>query len=423
VSRFIRSGEERDLQVAWEDVPKDGGPDAHQKPVRAALCSVPFLSARDWLCGPETNTRRSPNLAKGRRAWVWDYLEGEWRRPKRMDLYPGQVLVVAAETGGYDAMTGWDPEAKDPVPLVPSRKETAQESADSAQDAEDLSSSRWKTIARHGYEAGQAAAEIATQVGLEKRLVQLLELAGRWHDAGKAHGAFQGSIRSEDRPRRSDLAKAPPSAWPRRHLYQFADGSDVRRGFRHELASTLALFAVLRRYKPDHPALLGPWSELLTACGTPAELKRADGEPGPLEREVLALDVHDFNLVAFLVCSHHGKVRARWYAAPADQTYRARRSEDMPIRGVREGDVLPAIDLSDAAGEAHVVPEVTLTLAPASAGLSPRTGASWIDRVHDLLQAHGPFTLAWLEAILRAADVRASRLETPDPLLTQEVLA
>jgi CRISPR-associated endonuclease/helicase Cas3 len=50
-------------------------------------------------------------------------------------------------------------------------------------------------------------------------------------------------------------------------------------------------------------------------------------------------------------------------------------------------------------------------------GLSPRTGASWTDRVLGLLDRYGPFALAYLEALLRAADQRASRSKVADPLL------
>lgn len=53
-------------------------------------------------------------------------------------------------------------------------------------------------------------------------------------------------------------------------------------------------------------------------------------------------------------------------------------------------------------------------------GLSPRTGASWRERCLGLFNRFGPAGLAYLESLLRAADVRASRRETSDPTLAQE---
>lgn len=413
VSRFIRSGDERDVQVFWVDVDDDAtAPERTIRPTREALCAVPFIAAREWLFGK--GTRLAPN----RRAWVWSYLEDRWLTPKKTDVYPGQVLLVTAATGGYDPELGWDAGAKGPVPVVSLSQAGPQEHADSAEEVEDLSAFGWKTIACHGQEAGQAALNLAVRLGVPERLRRLLELAGRWHDVGKAHPAFQGSIRHADRPQREDLAKAPSPAW-RRPLYAFSDGTERRPGFRHELASTLALFAVLRRHRPDHPALLGPWRDVLEACGQPPDLEPAGSGSTPtrIEEEVLALNAPDFDLLAYLVCAHHGKVRARWYAAPDDQ--RGARGDQLPIRGVFERDTLPELTLCAADGSTAPLPASTLTLGPAEAGLSPRTGQSWIERVEGLLTQHGPFALAWLEALLRAADVSASRLTTSDSLLAR----
>lgn len=437
VSRFIRSTEERDLQVAWFDVaPIETGPAAARRPRREELCAVPFTKAQEWLFG-----KSSKRLQPGRRAWVWDYLDGSWRRAERADLYPGQVVVVSADSGGYSPEHGFDPDQRDPVPLVPlpttetgGGRASPQELADASQDAEDLSAFQWKTIATHGREVGGVVERLAGTLGLSQQLTHLLNLAGRWHDVGKSHPAFQASIKSSERPARHDLAKAPAGAWRAPcDLYKLEEPGPPRRrrGFRHELASALALFAVLRRGAPDHPALLGPWREALEACEVPVEVGASaeSGPPGPLEQEILALDAPGFDLLAYLVCSHHGKVRARLHATPHDQEYRASPAEraqvgsqpPMPVRGVLEGDRLPGLLLSDATGRSRELPSSLLTLAPASAGLSGSTGASWLDRVQGLLRVHGPFTLAWLEALLRAADIHASRLETTDELLAKQV--
>ena len=66
-----------------------------------------------------------------------------------------------------------------------------------------------------------------------------------------------------------------------------------------------------------------------------------------------------------------------------------------------DDDVVPGASLG--------LPDATLSLAPAAIGFSPRTGASWTERVLGLLARFGPFRLAYFETLLRAADCRASQ--------------
>lgn len=427
VSPFIRSGDERDVSVFWLDVaPAKKGeraplPPKDRKPSREELCSVPFLAARDWLCGKATKDKPAPRLLPSRRAWTWDWLEGEWKVAERAALIPGAVVCVAADTGGYRVERGFDPESKAPVAVLSEPPQSAQDAADDLEDTEELSAAidEYKTIATHNAEVGTFATQIASRL-VPERVGALVALAGRWHDLGKAHPAFQAVIQVRGPyTGRSDLAKAPPDAWQRPCLYRSADG-DTRRGFRHELASCLALFAVLRRYEPTHPALLGPWVEALALMGEGGvPVPSTDGTPPTqLEREVLACTAAEFDLLAYLVLSHHGKVRVALHAGPKDQEYVARDDRGLPIRGVREGDALPAISLD---GES-VLPPFALSLAPAALGLSPVTGRSWRDRSAGLLRTYGPGALAYLEALLIAADRRASKLDTADPLLTAETL-
>lgn len=427
VSPFIRSGEERDVSVFWIEVPplKNGEPaptpPRRRKPAREELCSVPFLAARDWLCGKDTKDKPAPRLLRRRRAWVWDWLDGEWKVAERAALIPGTVVCVAADTGGYRAACGFDPSSAEPVSVVTALPEDAQDEADHLEDTEKLSASPsdkpdlYKTIATHDREVGDLADQIASPL-LPARLRALVVLAGRWHDLGKAHPAFQAAIEQRaDHADRVDLAKAPDGAWQKPCRYRSRTG-EMRRGFRHELASCLALFAVLRRYEPTHSALLGPWAEALALTndgGVPAAFVDRSNATS-LEREVLDCTAEEFDLLAYLVLAHHGKVRVALHAGPKDQDYVVRDDRGLPIRGVREGDVLPAISLD---GE-QLLPELPLTLSPAALGLSPVTGRSWRDRTFALLRAYGPGALAWLEAILIAADRRASKFTTDDPLLS-----
>lgn len=429
ISRFIRSGDERDLQVFWIELNKDESPATKRQPQRQELCSVPFLDARNWLCGEETKTNRKPKLKASKRAWVWDWLDGEWTGANRASLLPGRIVCVAASCGGYRVDRGFDPDASDDVPVVSSTEASTEtqalNQADNRQDGENLSFlNEWKTIACHSGEVTGIATEIATALSLRDDIQKVLALAGRWHDVGKSHPAFQGALRSKGellRPDRQDLAKGPEGCWLRPvGTYRFADGSDSRPAFRHELASALALFAVLETFQPQHPALLGTWGEALQLLGHPIATFAPTAASPPSIQQVLDCSADEFNLLVYLVASHHGKVRAGLHAAPKDQDYRDRDHRGLPIRGVREGDRLPGICLDSAAPP---LPELSLTLEPAALGLSTRTGASWRERCDQLLAQFGPGGLAFLESLLRAADVRASRQRTNDPALQNEVSA
>jgi CRISPR-associated endonuclease/helicase Cas3 len=79
-------------------------------------------------------------------------------------------------------------------------------------------------------------------------------------------------------------------------------------------------------------------------------------------------------------------------------------------RGVWDTDELPAVRVAN-----RQVGPTRLDLGLMEIGEGP-TGPSWSERVGRLLDTHGPFKLAWLEALVRIADWRASRQPSADPV-------
>ncbi|WP_438026773.1 type I-G CRISPR-associated helicase/endonuclease Cas3g [Sorangium sp. So ce233] len=404
VGRYIRSGDDRDVRVFWRPVEPQSKAVSREhigRVHRAELCPVPIRDLRDFARADRG----------GRPVFALDYVLGAYRRVEDVDrIPPGSTLLLPLSAGGYSADLGWNPKASAEVaPFLPPGEPAdgaalrLDRSAEAAED-DSLSQAAWKSIATHGRETAEALRDIADALRLPARTAALLDLAARWHDAGKAHEVFQEAIAQDARSKagelglRRDLAKAPGEAWT-------GKGYPTRPGFRHELASALALLALLRRAAPLHAALLGGSAELLAALGEPppaAPPEEAVDGNHPLARELAELSEEELNLVAFLVCAHHGKVRTAWTSTPLDQA-----AGHGGIHGVCEDDALGSFELAAAEGDAPV-PSLTLSLEPAALGVGARFGASWGERIAGLLEAWGPFTLAYLEALLRAADVRAS---------------
>jgi len=351
VSPYVRDAEDTDVQVFWREFDRSEGPIGQPPPRREELCSVPIGQARDWLKKVREKQRLRPYQADPqarRRGSVSRHTS--WV-PLDSAPWPGLVLMLHVSAGGYSSATGFDPAETAPVVPVEGAEVDARaaESLNTDPDSEQPAVRLTTHLQHVAGEAERLCAAMGVVVG-NAEIVR----AACWHDVGKSHPAFQERLGvSALDPL---LAKAP--------YY------DVRKGrpyFRHELASALAYLA--------HTG----WS-------------RAG------------------DLVAYLIAAHHGKVRMNLRALPVEQppgngdgSAAGRRF----ARGVWEDDELPAVDLG--AGEAWAGGALSLSIM--ELGTDAQSGASWTERTRGLLDEHGPFRLALLEALLRIADWRASAIE------------
>ncbi|RIK62283.1 MAG: CRISPR-associated helicase/endonuclease Cas3 [Planctomycetota bacterium] len=357
IDRFVREVEDSDARVFWRawGRPKGSEPPPADEPVlrREELCPAPIGEFRDFA------------KKRGGQVWRWNFLDAAWEKANGDRIAPGQVFLIHADAGGYSAETGWSPRSEAPVaPIAPTTR-ASSETLD-ATDTDRLSRvGVWQSIAEHTNKVCEELDAIMGAIGLDKDSTDALRTAARWHDWGKAHPVFVGALPDGLPDTKQVWAKAS-GQWK-----QYG-----RRCFRHELASTMA---VLQR---PHETLK-------------------------------ALSDEDLNLAAYLVAAHHGKVRLSIRSLPNELRPRDKDGKPLPscrfARGVWDGDMLPATDL----GGGVTAPTVTFSLEPMEMGLCeqpPFAGQpSWAERMIRLRDTLGPFRLAYLEAILRAADMRASK--------------
>jgi CRISPR-associated endonuclease/helicase Cas3 len=329
VSPYIRDADEHDVYVFWRAFDGDPNDPLQAAPARDELCPVSLnKTSKEWL------QKKSP--------WRWDFLDGEWQRA---DGYPpGSILLLPDSAGGYSSDVGFDVASTAPVMAMPKK-----DAPEDGNEADRLSTERpaWQTLAAHTDDVVAEMSRITQALAglLTNEEHSDLLHAARWHDRGKAHPVFQKALTARANPE-------PGVLWAKSAA---AGGRYRRRGFRHELASALAMI--------DQP------------------------------------DAHSA-LACFLVAAHHGKVRVSIRSMPGEKVPPDGRRF---ARGIWHGDELPAADL----GGGVIAPAVTLSLAPMDLGWSDGQ-PSWATRALALRDELGPFRLAYLEALLCAADRRAS---------------
>lgn len=377
ISPYLRPATDRDVSVAWREIDDGGAPAGDDPPQPRELCPAPIAEVRVMV-------------KEGTPAWVQDHLERRAdRRWIRVDdsrmLRPGTVIVLPCDRGGYTPTTGWDPsctevvEPLDAGPAMLGQEEFDEDLADLTPTDDVTGDDRlsaigaWYPLADHLGDVEREVRVLADELALassslEGPLIDAAALAGRLHDIGKVHPVFQDTMCRTLAPDEGD----PPGPGPWAKSGGCLSVRHTRRGFRHELASALALL-----------------------------------DPGG---GACVLDSHgDADLVRYLVAAHHGRVRVGIRSLPDE-----RRPADAPdwipkdaavALGVVDGEILPPAPLP----EGQLVPASVLRLDLMLLG-GGGDGPSWTGRVLGLRDRPdlGIFRLAFLETLVRLADWRAS---------------
>jgi CRISPR-associated endonuclease/helicase Cas3 len=386
-----------DCHVLWRDLPdgknQDALPPDEQPPIhRDELCPVPFFEAQ--------------NAFNGKRVWILAYsLEGRrraatWRETWTSEIKAGDTVMVPLGYGCYSDESGWlgkDGSTNQPKRWISVGQDGNRGTARGWKDSQgnfividhhvdpergfggDPRSTWkrrqriWMTLADHLTKARREARGLVNSAALSLAgtAADAVIEADLWHDLGKAlerqHGdksvrVFQEMLRRQGvedgtHPQESELyAKSKPKPGGGRSGGGTANQDDEDR-FRHEVASALAYLM--------HAASSNSSDTLTTS------------------------------LTAYLILAHHGKVRCM--PAPWDEE----RSNDW--NGVRPGDRIVPFQ----------IPQTSLQWTSQGAldlswFLSAPGRPGWQGRVALLLEHYGPFYLAYLEALVRVADWRAS---------------
>lgn len=363
VSPWVRNAEaSADVTVFWRDF-KD-------KRIEANAGDGPAFQRNEGC--PVAVYHLIKFLENNGHAYRWNDNSDKWESIRPADIRPGMTLLLPAALGGYDRGLGWtgtkggvlgklDP----PGPFFTQSHDPETETGN------------WVTLATHLADTELAASELADSLGLTGQFRKALQRAAAHHDIGKAltpwqqalfkcHGVVDSSRSTEP------WAKSPKSKTP------------FRPGLRHEVASALAMWR--RRYR--------------------------------------TVDADFPTLAIYLVAAHHGKART---------VLSGRASVPEPnVAGIRMSPKEPGDHAFKPPFEAW---QMDFTAAEDGAsgqfnddGTFTFEAPGWTGLVADLLggwekdapartcgavpedepAAFGPFVLAYLETLLRAADGRAS---------------
>lgn len=307
---------------------------------------------RDELCNVPIGQARDffkSRVEKKRGAgYVWDHLEEQWIKLDPKQVRPGLTILLPSGVGGYD----WNEETKSGKGWDVGSDSSVAVLPHGETLEESAGSDTYSALVGPWLTIAQHTANVCRELAALLAPLDLdNELQRQLAQAARWHDLGKAHWAFQ-----KGMLTANPSLTTDQQWAKSGVKRRLRHGrkhFRHELASALA--------------------------AQQRELPFA---------------------VAYIIASHHGRARLAIRSLPGEDEPTT--PETLFALGVHHGDALPEVDLGD-----ETCPALTLDLTPMLLGGE----RSWTASALRLLAELGPFRLAYLESLLRAADIRASEKE------------
>lgn len=186
VSTFVRGGDpDADLTVVWREW--DGGVRS-APPVGNELDGPPLDPAEEGCPVPFYRLRQFLGNVGGR-AWIWDEDSESWQEIKAEDLRPGMIVMVHAALGGYSQDLGW---TGDPGHRL--EKVLRAGPGRAVLDDQRTELGYWTDLSSHLTDARLQAEQLCGRLRLPEPLRAAVIAAAAYHDLGKAHPQWQGVV-------------------------------------------------------------------------------------------------------------------------------------------------------------------------------------------------------------------------------------
>ncbi len=383
---------------------------------------------RDEGC-PVAIGRLREFLGESRRAWVWDDKAEEWQVTRDSDICPGMLVMLRRSDGGYSEESGWTGRISDKLRDAPPPGEPHEK----FEDDRFSESGFWVKLGDHLRDAKDEATRIVDSLKLNGDIGAAVIHASSEHDIGKALPQWQ-----------EELPKPPPQSsevWAKA-LYQFAvvgDGVGVAEETETILrkndvcicraepwakenaqGKTRYVWHTVSKVSPNNLEKIRATQGILRAWNVPFRpgLRHEAATALALWHNYYRQGVRDFvALSIYLTAAHHGKVRT---------VLTARTPTGQDVCGIEKTTILlPWNDMpldfecavDGASGHFSAEGSEFIMEAPGWTGLVTDLLGGWENDVPQAVSSAvpdseprniGPFGLAYLEALVRCADERAS---------------